>query len=676
MTIKKDFRLLFLLSVIIVSIFTQVNFITTNFALENPIVDNSLIIANFNLRKIGQFTGANEIVDVEIIGNLALLADQAQGLLIANISNYNSITLLDSYIDNDNSVYDITIQDHFAYLAHGYSGLKIIDFSNPENLVEIGGFNDGGLAWKIFLKENIVFVVDRLQGIEILNVTNKNDPIKIGLYEGQPYDVYVRDDLAFVAAGINKGLEIVDISNLATPKKIGETEVYFEDTVGVFAQDDYVFTANREKGMKIIKVNRVRHPKVVAEYNVEEGSKIWTIKIDNGFAYLACESKGVLVLDITDKTNPYRVGQYFNENSGKAFNLAVINDLIFLANFDAGLEVITWRIGKPIPTADDYKIVDSAILNFNKSVGPFAIDAILGNESLGLDLHLYLDVGLMSPINITVEAPSKINADDLINLVIGITGENSYFWGRFEGTIEFTTPLGSSELFSLEEVGIPEHIKLNAFNTFIGENITMKDVVYPVTLWSQDILNYSLSLVMVPTFNVTGSAIITAEINNSVNLYELDWIQDNDRVIVPIKIPEEAEDFYALPLENLQFNIDELLLDLYNIRFDVLLYDVIPLYSWEINISNFNLNPSTEIKSALWMPNQINNNTLFFLDGVYPLGDFLIVINFTGKIQLPTWAILLTLLGIITLIILPFALIIFSSRKNRRETISQNRTEE
>ncbi|MBN1331227.1 MAG: hypothetical protein JXA54_17290 [Candidatus Heimdallarchaeota archaeon] len=675
MTIKKDFQLLFLMSLILLSTFTQVNLITTIYAIENPKVENTPSTANFNLRKIGQFTDANKIVDVEIVGTLALLADESQGLLVVNISDYHVITLLDSYKDDTNSVYDIIVQGQLAFLAHGQSGIKIIDFSDPENIIEVGGFNDGGLAWKVFLKENYLFVVDRLHGIEILNATNKNNLIKIGLYEGQPYDIFVRDDLAFIAAGINKGLEIVDISDLSSPKKIGETEVFFEDTIGLFVQDDFVFTANKEKGMKIINVNRVRHPKVVAEYNVEEGSKIWAIEVDNGFAYLASEAKGVLILDITDKLNPYRIGQYFNENSGKTFNLAVVNDLIYLASFDAGLEVITWRIGKPIPTANDYKIIDSAILNFNKSVGPFAIDALLGNETLGLDLHLYLDLGLLSPINITVEAPSKINPGDLLNLIIAINGESSYFWGRFEGTIAFRTPIWSSELFSLEDVGIPEHIKLNAFHTFIGENITMKDAIYPITLWSQELLNYSLSLVMIPTFTVTGSAIVTAKINNSVNLYELDWIQDNDRVIVPIKIPEEAEKIYAIPLENLQFNIDELLLDLNKIRFDLLLYDLIPIYSWEINISNFDLEPSLKENLVLWVPNQINNNTLFFLDGIFPLGDFLIVLNFTGKIQLPTWAVLLTLLGIITLIILPFALIIISSRKKNRETSLQTGSE-
>ncbi|MHA1213348.1 MAG: hypothetical protein ACTSSH_12935, partial [Candidatus Heimdallarchaeota archaeon] len=197
----------------------------------------------------------------------------------------------------------------------------------------------------------------------------------------------------------------------------------------------------------------------------------------------------------------------------------------------------------------------------------------------------------MSLINLTVEAPQVVNPGDIINLAIGVTGESSYFWGRFEGTIEFTTPLGSSELFSLEDVGLPKYLQLAAFQTFIGENILMNDVVYPVTLWSQDVLNYSLSLVMVPYFNVSGSATISANINDSINTYELDWIQDRDKILVPIQIPEDAEDFFAVPLDDLQFTIDELHIDLYYIRFDVLLLDLVPVYSWEINISDFSTSP-------------------------------------------------------------------------------------
>jgi hypothetical protein len=384
---------------------------------------------------------------------------------------------------------------------------------------------------------------------------------------------------------------------------------------------------------------------------------------------MACESDGVQILDFSDETNPYKIGHY-SDGSGKAFNIFVNQNKIFLADFDDGLEIFEWETAQPVPAVNDYHVVDTKIVNFNHSVGPFTADAFLGDDTIGLNLSIYLDVGLMSPVNITVEAPRIVTPDEFINLKIGITAEASYFWGRFEGTIEFTTPLGSSELFSLEDVGIPQHVKLAAFKTFIGENIDQDSSLLPVELWSEDFLNYSLSLLMTPNFNVTGSAIISAKINNTLEYFDLFWTQDRDEILIPVKIPADVEEFHAIPLEDLRFIIDDLHLDFDNIRFDVLLEGLIPVYSWELNISSFSGITSYQMiddySSLLPITNQ-NNNTLLYLDGIYPLGTFIITIYLSGGIQLPIWAILLTLLGIIALLIIPFILIATSSRRKNEE---------
>jgi hypothetical protein len=623
---------------------------------------------NINLIKIGQFDEAHEIVDVFINDNLGFLADQEEGLLIVNLTNLVSPTLINSYQIEDNSVYDIIVEDKIAYIAHGRAGLVILDVHDPNNIDELGVINDGGICWKIFKKENTIFIADRIQGLEIIDITNINNPVKIGSYRCQPFDVFVQDELAFIAAGVNGGLEVIDITELDSPQKIGEISFTLEDTVSVFVRNDYAFIGNKENGMKIIKISRPKRPKLILEYKPEDGSKIWGIFVDEKFAYLACESEGIRILDISDIKNPYLIAQYSEENGGKAFNLMVTQDKFFVADFDDGLEIIEWETTEPIPMVNDYHIVDSTILNFNHSVGPYTADTFLGDETVGLNLSLFLDVGLMSPVNITVEAPRITNPGDFINLRIGITAEESFFWGRFEGTIEFTTPLGSSELFSLQEVGIPKHVQLAAFKTFIGENITQDTTLLPVELWQQDILNYSLSLVMIPFFNVTGSAIISARINNTIRYFDLTWTQDRDQIIIPIQIPNEAEDFYALPLEELQFNIEDLHLDLNIIRFDVLLADLVPIYSWELNISGFSGLPILEsFKNDIFEPAQENDKTLLFLDGIYPLGAFIITIYFSGNIQLPIWVIFLSLLGIISLIVIPWILIATSSRRKTRE---------
>ncbi|MHA1532973.1 MAG: hypothetical protein ACTSR6_13365, partial [Candidatus Heimdallarchaeota archaeon] len=167
----------------------------------------------------------------------------------------------------------------------------------------------------------------------------------------------------------------------------------------------------------------------------------------------------------------------------------------------------------------------------------------------------------------------------------------------------------------------------------------------------------------------TGTATVTAGIFDNITHYDLDWTTDGEEIIIPIQIPEEVEDFYAIPLDEFQFEVDDLKLDLDNIRLDVLLYDLIPLYSLELNMSSFNItSPALASKSSWLYPNQENNNTLLFLDGVYPLGNFIIIIYFTGGVNLPPWSIILLTLGLIIAMALPWILIFTGSRRKRTDT--------
>ncbi|NHJ47674.1 MAG: hypothetical protein FK733_07800 [Asgard group archaeon] len=664
---KKKFFACFITLISLSSVFVQVQFINSYNSSLSP--NSTTQNTSFNLKKIGQFTGAQEVVDVFVNDYIGYVADQVQGLLIVNLSNPEIPVLINSYQDEDNSVYDVFVEDEIAFVAHGRAGFKILDVSNPLSIIELGEYNDGGISWKIFIQDNTAFIADRIQGLEILDISNKNAPIEIGTYSSQPFDIFIQDELAYLAAGVNNGLEIIDLSDLAAPKKIGEISFGFVDTISISVIDGYAFLGTKGNGLKVVKVSRPKRPKLISEYLPESDCNIWGIYSSNNFIYMACELDGVQILDASDVTNLYKVG-HFSDDSGKAFNVFVNQDNIFLADFDDGLEIFEWKTTQPVPTVNDYHVVDTRIINFNHSVGPFAADVFLGDESIGLNLSIFLDVGLMSPINITVEAPRIIAPDDFINLKIGITAEASYFWGRFEGTVEFTTPLGSSEIFSLEEVGIPQHVQLAAFKTFIGENIDQDSQLFPMELWSQDILNYTLSLVMTPNFNVTGSAIVSAKINNTLEYFDLLWTQDRDEILVPVKIPADIEEFYAIPLEELQFMIDDLHLDLNAIQFDVLLGGLIPVYSWELNessLSGITSNPMIDnYHSLLPIANQ-NNNTLLYLDGIYPLGTFIITIYLSEGIQLPIWSIFLTLLGIIALLVIPFLLIATSSRRKNEE---------
>ena len=668
MQLKKASYFLFLTIIMITSVFSQ-TFLTVNIqGATYGSTTTQLIPNNNNIKKVGQYDSGGAVVGVAIHSNYAFLVDQIKGLVVVDITDPSNPIYVNEYQADGESAYDVKIIDDIAYVAHGRAGLRILDVANPLTIIEKGVINDGGIAWKVLLVNNYAYLVDRINGIEIIDVTDIENPQKIATYGGQPFDIYIREDIAFVAAGVNKGLEIVDISDPSSPKKISEVRNEFEDTVSVAVRNDLAYIANRENGIKVVNIKGIRRPKFIANYSNLENGKTWSIWIKDNFAYLANEKDGIEIVDITNFENILSVGQFQDEGESQSFSVIAENDFIFSAEYEEGLKIYRWKTTAPLPMEDDYVRIDSRSFNFNHSVGPFGAEAYLGDETLALNMSLFLDIGLMSPILVTADVPTKVNAGDNVNLKLGITGENSRFWGRFEGTVKLITPLGETEFFSLTELGIPEQVDFAAFKTFIGENLTEITNLNPVRLFNITFLNYTVSVLLTPFFNVTGTATVTAGITDNMTQYELDWTTDGEEIIIPIQIPEEVEDFYAIPLEEFQFEIDDLHLDLDNIRLDVLLYDLIPLYSLELNMSSFNLtSPALESKNSWLYPNQENNNTLLFLDGIYPLGYFIIRINFTGGINLPPWSIILLTLGLIVAMALPWILIFTSSRRKRTD---------
>ncbi|MGC9778220.1 MAG: hypothetical protein HZR80_03155 [Candidatus Heimdallarchaeota archaeon] len=621
-----------------------------------------------NLEKIGHFTGGKEVVSVATNNGFAYLADQEEGLLIVDITKPESPILVNKYQAENESVYDVKVEGNIAFVAHGSVGLKILDVTDPNNIIEKSEFDNGGLVWKVFLKDNMVFVVDRTQGLEIINIDDIENPTLLGVYEGQPYDVYVDGKFAYVAAGLNKGLEVVDISKLESPKKISELSFDRDDTVGISVKGKYAFVANKEHGMKIVSISRPRNPKIIYEYydNTSQG-RTWNVFTQDSFVYLANELEGMEVLDVSDPNNPHKIGAFSSDSGVRIFNIILDNDLIFLASFDSGLEILSWKTAPPKPMVDNYIQLDSRTFNFNHSVGPFITETLVGNESIGMNLSLSLDVGLMSLIEITIDIPLKIKSGELTNLKIGISGENSSFWGKFDGSIKFFTPFGPTPTLTFSELGVPNFVDLVAFQTFIGEEIIQDAQLFPITLLEESFLNYTYAFIMTPIFNVTGSATVSAETSNANNEYEFTWTSDGEQIILPITIPEDAKETYGLQIEKFYFNIDELKIDLGKIRFDVILADLLPIYSWEINMSDF-VSPLTSVNNQepyLLYPNQPTNQTILFLDGIYPMGDFLIILSLSQ--DLTAWAILLILLGTLAIIVIPWILI-FTNPGRKKET--------
>jgi hypothetical protein len=146
-----------------------------------------------------------------------LVAVGEGGFVMENISqlvtSYKLADSLSGRLDLPGLAEDITIKPgtKYACLACGPAGLQIVDYTDTARIKLVGSFATGGYA----------------KAVRVLG------------------------DRAYLATE-QYGVQIVDISNVASPKRIGKVQI--NDVRGIDVNNGYVYAADEQEGLIIIKI--------------------------------------------------------------------------------------------------------------------------------------------------------------------------------------------------------------------------------------------------------------------------------------------------------------------------------------------------------------------------------------------------------------------------------------
>jgi hypothetical protein len=67
-----------------------------------------------------------------------------------------------------------------AYVADGIAGLHVIDVSNPNNCVRVGGYDTSGTALGVAVSGNYAYVADDKNGLQVIDVRNPSNCVRAG----------------------------------------------------------------------------------------------------------------------------------------------------------------------------------------------------------------------------------------------------------------------------------------------------------------------------------------------------------------------------------------------------------------------------------------------------------------------------------------------------------------
>ncbi|MFX1283167.1 MAG: LVIVD repeat-containing protein [Promethearchaeota archaeon] len=176
--------------------------------------------------------------DFFIKDNLMYITDhctQYTGIRVLNISNPCNIFELGNYIRYEiDFIYPFVYNNYlFAADHHDESGeLRILDVHDPTNITQVSEFHDGGFTMETFVEGDLAYVTNFHEGLEVLDISDPSNPAKIGQYHdgsGHATDVFVSDNIAFMTDR-DDVLEIIEISfedDIKTSNSSPGFEMYF-----------------------------------------------------------------------------------------------------------------------------------------------------------------------------------------------------------------------------------------------------------------------------------------------------------------------------------------------------------------------------------------------------------------------------------------------------------------
>lgn len=443
--------------------------------------------------------------DIDIVGDTLIVSMGTwEEILLFDISNPLEINRFASVMVGVDA-FGIDVYNNNLYVACSYSGVNILDISNPQypyyisNYInEAGGNCKAGATYNIELSDTLAYVFN-CGALTPINISDPANPFAISCddnVKGGRFDL--QGDNAFsvnsMGTGGSRGIDISDPYNLITLSYLH----YSATSWDIDAEGDYAYVAADTSGLQITDISDPSNLFITGYYNeiYTDGSKVaGTVTIRDSIAFVG-DSRGMRAIDISDPANPVKVGDYEVWTEQGVRRIVLRDSLAFLVlqpSDTLSLAVVNISDPTNMTTAgifihpDFYSLYDDAFdialsgnyafvanggvryyglimldisdLSEIRVVGMYDTprDAVIGVESRGRYVYLTDYYGMII-LHVDYPAPcGDINADDLIN-VFDVTYLINYL---YKGG---------------EEPNYPDAVDVNN-----DGNINIFDIVYLIT---------------------------------------------------------------------------------------------------------------------------------------------------------------------------------------------------
>lgn len=284
-------------------------------------------------------------IRVKILGNIAIVSDYYDPSVgTIDITNpQGCFEMARFYINHHYDAWtpEIAVQGNYVYVTALDSGLRVLDISDPFNIVETGHCYIPGFRYvmAVDVQGDYAYVISSGNyGLGVVDISNPQNPY---LVAGIPYfgghSIFVAGDYAYCAS--DSGLKIISIANPYNPYIISECN-FTTYCDYIYVSNNYTFVRDPINNcVTIIDVSNPYSPYIVS--HIPHSGKPY---VSGNLLYLACDA--LRIYDISNPAWPLEIGYYKSINlCGElmpGYDVIYANGYIYLTTGYYGLWILEY----------------------------------------------------------------------------------------------------------------------------------------------------------------------------------------------------------------------------------------------------------------------------------------------------------------------------------------------
>ena len=137
--------------------------------------------------RFSAFDTYSNINEIQVRNNIAYIA-QDTGLDIVDVSNLQSPVSIAAGSTGD-FFYDVKLTGNLAVIANNENGVLLLNVSTPGNPSQVGFLNTTGIGLACTVNGNLVYVAEDQTGVEVFDISDPYNPRYLNAYSTKSYSV-------------------------------------------------------------------------------------------------------------------------------------------------------------------------------------------------------------------------------------------------------------------------------------------------------------------------------------------------------------------------------------------------------------------------------------------------------------------------------------------------------